>query len=289
MRSLRIARIPYLNSVPFYRHLPADGLEFVEMAPRALGRAARAGSVDAGLLSLADAFRSPAFEPLGETGIAVRGPAQSVLLLSREEPEALDGEVVVVTDETSTSVRLLRLLFERDLCVTPSALERRHGGPAEGDAAVLLIGDRALSAARQLGIAPGRAPYLDAPIRVDEPPPGLPFHWVTDLAAAWERWQGLPFVFARWMVRGDLGDAARRGLEESIERSLERSLADLDAVAVEASESGPLRAGEAAAYLRGFTYRFETPERDAIERYRGLLEESEWWRSTDSIPSRCAS
>ena len=89
-----------------------------------------------------------------------------------------------VTDDTSTSVRLLQVL-----------LEKRHGRTAvnygriapdmyDGSAdSLLLIGDEALRARRD-GIK------------------GLPV--VTDLATEWLTWQGTPFAFARWVVRKDL-------------------------------------------------------------------------------------
>jgi len=52
------------------------------------------------------------FELVGPFGVATRGPVQSVLLFSRRPPEALAGAMVSVTPETSTSIRLLRLLLD---------------------------------------------------------------------------------------------------------------------------------------------------------------------------------
>src|SRR2546422_4490196 len=52
---VRVGRIPYLNSEPFYFTL--DGHELVPLPPRPLGQAMEAGRVDAGPLSLVDFFR----------------------------------------------------------------------------------------------------------------------------------------------------------------------------------------------------------------------------------------
>ena len=71
----------------------------------------REGEVDAGLLSLMDVTDlEDQFEPL-DFGIAVRKEARSVFLLSAREPRHLGGRRVAVTEETSTSVCLMRLIL----------------------------------------------------------------------------------------------------------------------------------------------------------------------------------
>ena len=74
MSGLRVARIPYLNSAPFYQRLDGAGFELVDMPPRELGQLAAAGSVDAGILSLCDLLRDPVFDTLGRSGISVDSP-----------------------------------------------------------------------------------------------------------------------------------------------------------------------------------------------------------------------
>ena len=67
---MRVGRIPYLNSEPFYWGL--RGHDLPPLVPRALGHAVAAGEVDAGPLSLVDFFRlEPALAPL-PFGIATR-------------------------------------------------------------------------------------------------------------------------------------------------------------------------------------------------------------------------
>src|SRR5262245_2600039 len=53
------------------------------------------------------------FEPVGSYGIASEGAVLSVLLFSPRPIEMLAGALIGVTEETSTSFRLLRLLLER--------------------------------------------------------------------------------------------------------------------------------------------------------------------------------
>jgi chorismate dehydratase len=212
MITLRVGYIPYLNMAPFHRGfgpepLKKDGIqyEFPICSPRILGLEAEHGHVDAGALSLVDSFRlSSVFEPLGDLGIGVKGPAQSVLVFSRVPLSELSG-MCAVTDETATSIRLLQML-----------MEKRYKRPAlhfgriassvmfDGDAeALLLIGNDALQA-KEAGV------------------PGFPI--VTDLGTEWLAWQQSPFAFARWMVRKDLDLKIKQELLKNIESALTSTL-----------------------------------------------------------------
>jgi chorismate dehydratase len=245
---MRIGRIPYLNCEPFFAHLGAR--PGMELAPRALGRALRAGDIDAGPLSLVDLLDlGRAVVPL-PYGIAVRGPVQSVLLFSACPPGDLAGATIAVTEETSTSVELLRVLLTLRFEVEPGALVP-EGERAD---ALLLIGDAAL---RARGEERGR-PYR------------------LDLAAEWTCWTGLPFVFARWGVAIDVPAAEREALVADLEVALERSLQplELQGIARRRRDTGLDEAGT-LAYLQAFTYRLGPDEDKAIaefRRYRGFVD-----------------
>jgi len=306
---MRIAKIPYLNSQPFYdalggndaarvAELRARGLEMVEMAPAQLGDLAREGRIDAGLIPAADYFALSAraagaagaagarYERLGDFGIAVRGRVESVLLLSEKPMGKLAGAQIGVTEESATSVRLLRLLLEAAHGVKPGAYVR---GARENVDACLLIGDEALA------VTSARAP--------------APF--VYDLAEEWEAWQGLPFVFAVWVARADTGAAEAARLAALLDASLDgRSPdardtargagagggAEASAPAGTAARSpgadervvariaaeyarGPARlralgdAARLARYLSRFVYRFGPDEERALALFRHLLDE----------------
>ena len=82
------------------------------MAPRDLGVAAGNGTIDAGLMAVADWFREDgSFELIEpELGVAASEHVRSVILFSNENPGRLDGRRVAVTRESSTSRRLAQLL-----------------------------------------------------------------------------------------------------------------------------------------------------------------------------------
>src|SRR3989304_5490836 len=167
---LRVGRIPYLNCEPFFSHL--RGVDLVPLNPRALGQAMAAGTLDAGPLSLVDFLSLEGNVAPLPCGIATSGPARSVLLFSDRPLSELGGAVIGVTEETSTSVQILKLLLSLKYEVIP----RHWVGPDNPCDAVLLIGDRAIRALKL----------------------GPPFSHVTDLGSEWVRWTGVPCGFGRW-------------------------------------------------------------------------------------------
>ncbi|MBI3028887.1 MAG: menaquinone biosynthesis protein [Candidatus Rokubacteria bacterium] len=243
---LRIGRIPYLNCEPFFAHL--RGFDPVPLHPRALGRAVATGALDAGPLSLVDFLSLGGDVAPLSFGIATAGPATSVLLFSARPLADLGGAVIGVTEETSTSVQILRLL----LTLKYEAAPRAWVGADETCDAVLLIGDRAI---RALKSSP-------------------PFPHLTDLGSEWVRWTGLPCVFARWGVRASVPEAEQRAFERALDEALDRGLAGLGEIAARRRDTG-FDEHEVDAYLRGFTYRLGAEEEKAIaefSRLRDLLE-----------------
>lgn len=244
---LRVGRIPYLNCEPFYHAL--DHPTVIDLPPRAMGEAARRGEIDAAPLSLVDGWElADAFLPLG-FGIAVRREARSVLLFSRRPLARLDGSTIAVTPETSTSVLLLRVLLALRYGVTP----RAWVGLEDEAEARLLIGDGALRARDPL--------EATHPHRID-------------LALEWHAWTGLPFVFARWVVRRTCPPGEVGAFAGALGGAVDRGLASLREIGERRRELG-LTPEEVAEYLRGFAYRLGPREDEAEAEFRRCLEKLE--------------
>lgn len=135
-------------------------------------------------------------EPIGNYGVSCEGPVRSVLLFGIE-PLAelvLKGRPIRVTSQSETSRWLLRLLCLREFGREP-----------------------AFSA--DLGSTYGRLCIGDVALRRRQDPSGWPV--VADLSDWWHHHTGLPFVFARWMVRRSaptaLKSAAREWLDACVE------------------------------------------------------------------------
>lgn len=262
-----VGKVPYLNSTPFFRGLTlGPHVRLTEAVPRELGERAATGEVVAGLLPLADFLRlEDRFERVGPFGIAVRGRARSVLLFSRKPLRQLDGATIAITDDTSTSAVLLRLILERRYQITPASYERRQHSErrrqqaaasterrqdSEADA-LLLIGDEALRYKRH------NAQY--------------PFE--TDVAFEWWLWQHLPCVFAVWAIRNDVADSEKKSLETALSRALGVNQRQLDVIAQETSNTFELPAQELHEYLGKFIYRLSRDEEAGISRFRELMNE----------------
>lgn len=251
-----IARIPYLNSEPFYgRWSEAPGTT-VDLPPRLLGEEARAGRADAGLMAVADWFAlQPVFERVGAFGITCRGPVRSVLLFSRRPVRDLAGATVDLTQHSMTSVALTRVLLGARYGLDGVRYERRAveaGETPQGDA-WLLIGDAALAA--RLSVAQG-------------------VH-VTDLGAEWLAWTGLPFVYAVWAVRAGLPAEEKARLASFLEESLAAGEADLAGIASRYAAREPAlgSASELTSYLAAFRYRLGPDEEAGLARFRALWKE----------------
>jgi len=245
------ARIPYANAAPFYALWKDAPFAVRNLVPRELGREAEAGTVDLGLMATGDYLRlRDRFELLTPAmGVATRGAVQSVLLFSRRPAAALGDALISVTPETSTSIRLLRLLLDVRRGLTGVRYVRGLE-PAQADA-LLMIGDQAMRMRQKR-------------------PEG--FTHTLDLGADWLEWTGLSFVYAVWAVRRALPDDLKTEMGAFLELSLAAGLANLPTVARQ--ETGPgWTDEETEAYLRRFHYRLGPEDLSGMERFEALLRE----------------
>lgn len=245
--NIKLGLIPYLNCEVFYQGFPLDLIEVEEYVPSALSRAARRGEVDVGPVPIVTCFElEDQFMPLRSFGIAVKDRVRSVLALCKRPIEELNGAVVGVTGESSTSVRLLKVLLTQRYGVRPAEYVSTTDSRSD---AILLIGDAALN---------NRT--------------GLPsYRLVYDLGQLWNEWTGLPFVFARWIVRRDLNPEAVALLGDLLEKSLARGLSRIDDIARERSDLS-MTTDEVREYLLGFNYVLGPREEEAMVLFRKHLE-----------------
>lgn len=186
-----IGCVSFLNTRPMIHGL--DGRDDITLKPdvpsRLLG-GLESGKVDLALCPVIDYQRSKT--PLQVVPVGcIASPARTltVRLFSRVP---FDKATVVHADTDShTSVALLRVIlhgvFSRDVTVKPWPAVAACGFVGDEDVqTLLLIGDKVITS----------------------PPPADQYPHELDLGEAWNRWTGLPFVFAVWMAKqdADLGD-----------------------------------------------------------------------------------
>lgn len=177
--SIRIGGVPFGVGAPLLCGLEAEPeVALVTAPPAALVRLLRAGELDAALISSIEAWRRPGYRVLGELGIAAAGPVRSVRAFRRPGTTV---RTIGVDTGSETSVALLKILLARVLGgpgVQVQKLERIEPTLRPDELPhdlVLLIGDHGLNA------DPGGREAID-------------------LGEQWQRWTGLPFVFALWLL-----------------------------------------------------------------------------------------
>jgi chorismate dehydratase len=180
---VRLGRISFINVDPIYYGFDSGQLKeeirITSAPPAELNRMMADGLLDiSAVSSAAYGIHHREWLLLPDFCIACRGDVMSVLLVSRTPLEDLDGKKVLVTDESATAVRLMRLMFSHGK-IAPRLQTRKIQDPSMVDAdAALVIGDAAL-----------RYNWHQH------------FDFVWDLGDLWARHANLPFVFAVWAVR----------------------------------------------------------------------------------------
>jgi chorismate dehydratase len=238
---MKIGRIAYLNVLPFYHGLDANRWgPYVEGTPKFLGLAARDHKIDAAPLPLVDTFElEDTFEPLSHFGIACRGAVGSVILFSHQPFDRLSGCRLLFTGDSVTSIVLARQLLDR-AGNTEYRIER--GDDPRGYDGYLAIGDRALHE-----------------VRTSE------FPVATDLSLRWFTTTGLPFVFARWVVRRTESDRNKTELAQALGQSLETPWR------IEVPNRAGLDRDEARNYLNNMIYRLDASCLEAVTTFKANL------------------
>lgn len=249
--SLTVGHIPYLNCAPFFHHLPDCGFSgsLVRDVPTRLNALLAAGRID---LAPASSFEygchADRYRLLPGLSISSVGAVQSVLLLAADAIESLRDRTIAVTDDSATSVALLRVLlqewygFAGRLAVYPtSEVERIIAAGGAG----LLIGDRALRA----GLS-GAAPYI------------------YDLARLWHEYTGLPFVFALWIVHRRAAEtkaAEILSFTGRLQASLQRAQEDYAALAQHLAKESGFNETALVAYWEAMSYNFGETHRQGLD------------------------
>ena len=169
------AGAPYSNSAPLVDKLTEidSRVRVINDHPANLVHDLNTGKADVALIPVAHLFSHPELTMLEGLGVAADGPVQSVLLKCNVPLAQI--RTVGRDPASATSNALAELLLKKHFGCD---VEMRDFNALEKPDAAVVIGDRALCS--------------------DPAPAGD-----IDLAQAWKKMTGLPFVFAVWAVRKD--------------------------------------------------------------------------------------
>lgn len=253
-----IGRISYINVSPVYHGIDQgdcpDWLTMVTLPPARLNAMLKKGDVVMSPVSSAAYARNAAdWVLLPDLSISCNGKVLSVLFVSEKPMEELEGERVIATEDSETSVDLLRILF-RKKGVSPVIEQGKVLAPSDipgGVKGALVIGDAAL-----LHDWHGQFPY------------------VYDLGEEWKKMTGLPFVFAVWAIRRDFCSMAPAVVERLVElfhRSRARGLNDPDGIVAHASSKTGLPEKVVANYFNHLVVSLGTQEIKGMNAFFGEL------------------
>ncbi len=241
---IRLGKISYVNTLPFYYRLENTidhACSVSEGVPTEINSLLQNGQIDlAPISSLAYAQHFEAFYLLPSLCIGSLAHSGSVLLLSKEKIENLNGKRIAVSNESLSSRALLKILLgKRFGFVNP--FSEANGSPDEmlaGAAACLAIGDKAL---------------FYKPEK---------FIYKYDLSELWHEWTSLPFCFSVWAVRRKFFIENEEDVRAFWQRMIEntkRNLADVPALVREALKldvSSDMFA-QTVSYLSHLSYDFD--------------------------------
>jgi len=179
LAGLRIGCVKYLNSKPLIHGYPGP---VVFDHPSGLARGMAAGDLDVALAPVFEALRAPHYLLANGVAIASDGPVYSVFLAHRGPLKEV--RTIALDPASSTSAHLAQVLLREYHGLAPQCVDAASfAGPADAE---LLIGNQAIAFRGRQG-ADGE---------------------ILDLGAEWRRCTGLPFVYAPWLLRPGLPDAA---------------------------------------------------------------------------------
>lgn len=243
--AIKVGRTPYLSSEPMYFDMDKRGIEVVEMPPNELTAAISDGRLQGGLMPLVDTFLlDDSVRTVSGFCVATVAQAVSVKLHSKTPVEELSGCSIAIPQEAPTAVKLLQVLLSVKHGVKPGAYVTQDD-PHE---ARLLVGNLGLRHRRGLREFPN----------------------TYDLGAEWRQWTGLPFVFARWVLRNDLEPQDALVIEDSLYTSLQDWADGLYRVSGP-SDRVPIHPQEIHLYTQGIRYFMGVPEEKSVALFKEYL------------------
>lgn len=180
-RKIRVGAVSYLNSKPLVFGLARlkDKIDIIFDYPSKLAAMLQNDEIDIGLVPVATIPQIPGHQIISDYCIGADKPVNSVCLFSEVPVQMV--EKIYLDYQSRTSVALLKILLKEYWNVEPELINGLAGfeDDIHDTTAALIIGDRALEHRNRHAFA-------------------------YDLAEAWIRHTGLPFVFAAWTANKPL-------------------------------------------------------------------------------------
>jgi len=185
MEKIKVSVVSYLNSKPFIYGLQhseiINGIDLQLDMPSVCAQKLMEGKVDIGLIPVAVIPKLNTPYIISDYCIGAEGKVASVMLYSTV---ALNEIKTVLLDyQSQTSVKLVKILAKYFWKINPewSTTKEDFENTISGTTAGVIIGDRTFGLENR-------------------------YAYVYDLAEEWEKFTGLPFVFACWVANKKVSD-----------------------------------------------------------------------------------
>ena len=232
-----------------YFDMDKRGIEVQELPPNKLTTAISEGRLQGGLISLVDTFGlGGGISTLSGFCVATISRAVSVKLNSKTPIEELSGSSIAIPQEAPTAVKLLQVLLWLKHGVKPAAYVPEDLTKDDPHDARLLVGNLGLR--HRLGLR------------------GFPHTY--DLGEEWREWTGLPFVFARWVLRTDLERQDALKIEDSLYTSLQDWADGLYRISGPTNRL-PVHPQDIHLYTQGLRYFIGVPEERSIAVFKEYM------------------
>lgn len=262
----RIGMVNFINTAPFYemwqRTVARPEWQITEAVPTTLNKMLYAGELDLGFVSSHEYGLHPErYKILGGLSISATGAVGSVFLFSKKELCDLGGCVIGLSNQSQTSVSLVKIILEDFYSVKPNYITLSDSTSLTDCDAFLAIGDEALRLQQVAG-----------------------FKIKLDLSKAWQDETGRPFVFAVWAVRKDFCETnplAVVEIHQELQRCIKLGADHLAEICELVAPRIPMSAGSCQTYLQKMEYDLSEAKVSALSYFFSLLIER------GEIPADC--
>jgi len=253
----RIGMVNYLNTAPIHEKwkstVQSKTWQMVEDSPANLNKKLAAGQIDMGFVSSFEyGLHSEKYKILSGLSISANGPVGSVFLFSHVPMNQLDQTPVLCSDQSETSVSLVKIILEKFENVRPVySIGDVLTVDNENFKAVMAIGDDALRLVE-------KSTYL----------------YQYDLADIWKRQTGLPFVFALCVVREEFCTAQPEmlaAIHRELLRCRDEGKSDLEAICEISAQRIPMSKKRCYQYLTAIEHDLGEQKRKALETFFDFL------------------
>lgn len=248
MQKVRVSAVSYTNSIPFvYGILNTNIKEEINLSldyPARCAEKLMNNEVDIGLIPVAAIPSMPFSEIVSDYCIGAVGKVRTVILASDVSIKEIQN--VFLDYQSKTSVQLVQILAREYWKIKPEWVNATPGfenteiGITTGK---VIIGDRAFEAEQR-------------------------FKYVYDLAEEWNKYCGLPFVFACWVANKKLGKDFIKRFSESLKFGIDNRDKSLYLI----PEDHKLSDKESLKYLReNISYELDDAKRKGLEKFLSYL------------------